>query len=639
MEKRRIALIATSWDGELLTNTIDGIKKRLVGTGTDLYVFLCFPAFGLESPENIGHYNIFSLPNYEDYDGYIFSINVVQGYEMLERYHPGLLSCGKPMVSLDYKMKGVPTIMADSYKSEYRLVEHLIKEHGCRTLNYVGGTPDHPDNVLRKKAYIDALQANGIEIEQRRMMEYSFVAADGRKAYADFKRLGIATPDAVVCANDAMALGYCEAAEEDGIYPPEAFLITGFDDDKNAKAFTPMLTTVGKDAFDMGYVGCDALCRLLKGEEVPEEMEYIQKPVLRGSCGCYSSEELVEWDNRQLQRQIYYRVKEEAEYYDKLNGVRQNLGLSDNEGIFNYYLVETMSRFPMYGYGLCINQSIYYGTQPAEFTWEVGYDDELYVLSGVKFGEPQGDAQLIKRRDLVPTYLKQKDEQVHDYIFVPLQKMGASLGYMTLVDGTAVLARQMLLYIVSAVNTAYTNLRNLENMRKMNKRLDAVYVKDALTDMYNRFGYMRDGYAMYEKSKVTGRPLMVMFMDMDRLKDINDIFGHSQGDTALILFSGVLKKCTADEKIAVRYGGDEFLIIGSVENEEEARRFKEKLLAELKEVNDNSGLPYEIEASIGYVLTDAKSKKELDDYVKEADELMYEVKKRNRKNRKSLVEM
>lgn len=90
--------------------------------------------------------------------------------------------------------------------------------------------------------------------------------------------------------------------------------------------------------------------------------------------------------------------------------------------------------------------------------------------------------------------------------------------------------------------------------------------------------------------------------------------------------------------IAVRYGGDEFLIIGTVEDDVEAVRFREKLLAEIKNVNDTSGLPYEIEASIGYVLTDAKAKKELDDYVKEADELMYEVKKRNRKNRKSFGE-
>ena len=127
MKKRKIALLAASYDGESLDAVISGIKERLEGSGMDLYVFLCFPAFGLDAPDNIANYNIFSLPNYEDYDGFIFAINVVQGYEMLKKYHQPLLQCGKPMVSLEYEMDGVPTIVPDGYDAEYRLVEHLIK--------------------------------------------------------------------------------------------------------------------------------------------------------------------------------------------------------------------------------------------------------------------------------------------------------------------------------------------------------------------------------------------------------------------------------------------------------------------------------------------------------------------------------
>ncbi|MBQ8798029.1 MAG: diguanylate cyclase [Lachnospiraceae bacterium] len=638
MGKRKIALIAATWDGELLEDTISGIKARLNGCGLDLYVFLCFPGFGIDSPENFGNFNIFALPDYNDFEGFIFSANVVEGYEMIKRYHSELLHCGKPMVSLDCEMDGIISVLPDGYKAQYQMVEHLIVEHGCRTLNYVGGSTLHPDNAIRKKAFKDALIAHGIPIEERRIRDYSFLDSDGHKAYAEFKELGIATPDAVVCANDAMALGYCQAAEEDGLYPPEAFLITGYDHSESSKAFTPMITTVDKNGFEMGYSSCDVLLRIMAGEKVEDIVNYEQKLVLHGSCGCYAPEELVQFDTRQLQRQIYFRVKEESNYYERLNEIRQFLALSDGEGLFNYYLLDSMRKNDIYGYCMCINQEVYYGTEPIEFKWERGYNDEVYVLSGMKHNVEQPEAQLIRSKDLVPDYLLQEEEKCYEYLFVPLQKNGANLGYMCVVDGSGMLGRRMLLYTASAIANAYSNLRNLENLRKMNKRLDSVYVKDALTDMYNRFGYMRDGYTMYEKSKVYGKPLMVMFMDMDRLKEINDIYGHSQGDNALILFSGVLKKCAADDKIAVRYGGDEFLIIGTVDGKEGAEAFKKVLEDELKQVNDNSGLPYLIEASIGYVLTDSKSKLELDDYVKEADELMYEVKKRNRKNRKSYAE-
>lgn len=635
MGKKRVALFAASWDTEMLQFMIHGIKSRLEGTGTDLYVFLCFPAFGLDSTENIANYNIFSLPDYEGFDGFIFSVNVVQGYDMLKKYHQPLLSCGKPMVSLECEMEGIPTIVPDGYDAEFRLVEHLIKEHGCRRINYVGGAPTHQDNVMRKKAYMDALTLNGIPVEERRIRDYSFLESDGRQAYADFKELGLETPDAVICANDAMALGYCHAAEEDGKYPPDDFLITGYDNDDDSKAFTPLITTIDKDAHRMGYMGCDVILRMIAGEKVDDFIPYEQELVFRGSCGCYAPEELVEWDKRQLRRQINFRVKEETQYYETINSIRQNLAVSDEEGLFNYYMLDVMKKFKMYGFCMCINQNIYYGTQPIDIYLNSEYDEEQYVLSNMAQGVSRDEELLIRTKDLVPDFLQQEDAETHVYLFLPLHRFGSCLGYLAFVDVDGILQRRMAYSMMGAINSSYSNLRNLENLRKINKRLDSVYVKDALTDMYNRFGYMRDGYAMFEKSRAYGKPLMVMFMDMDRLKEINDIYGHSHGDNALILFSGVLKKCAGDEKVAVRYGGDEFLIIGSVEDADEAEAFKRELETELAIANEATGLPYLIEASIGYVLTDVKGRKELDDYVKEADELMYEVKKRNRKNRQN----
>lgn len=635
MGKRRIALIAASWDGETLAEMINGMKESLAGTGYDLYVFLCSPAFGLDSWDNISQYNIFSLPHYEDYDGFIFSVNVVQGYEMLKKYHQPLLQCGKPMISLECEMEGVPTVIPDGYDAEYRLVEHLIKEHGCRKINYVGGPADHSDNIIRKKAYMDALTVNGIPVEEERIRDYSFMEADGFQAYADFKASSLDAPDAIVCANDAMALGYCHAAEAEGKYPPEDFLITGYDNDDNSRVFTPLISTIDKNAHAMGRIGADAMLRLLNGEPVEHTISYEQKLVLRGSCGCYAPEELVVWDIRQMKRQLYFRLTEETAYHETLNLVRQDLAISDSEGLFNYYMQEVMKRFDMYGFCMCVNQEIYYGAHPAEYTAGTGYNDEQCVLSGMKCNMDMKEPRIINKRDLVPPYLKRDDDDTHVYIAMTMHRYGACLGYIVIVDSTMILHRKMALHMASAISSAYGNLRNFENLRKMNKRLNSVYVKDALTDMYNRFGYMRDGYEMFEKNKAYGRPLMVMFMDMDRLKEINDIYGHSHGDNALILFSDVLKKCAGEEKIAVRYGGDEFLIIGPMIGDNDAEDFKKELEDELAEANARSGFPYQVEASIGYVITDINAKKELDEYVEEADALMYEVKKRNRKNRQN----
>ncbi|MCH5272998.1 MAG: GGDEF domain-containing protein [Lachnospiraceae bacterium] len=634
MKRKKVALLAAVWDGEVLKTVIDGIKERLSEKGWDLHVFLCFPVFGIDSSENFGNYNIYSLINYEDYEGFILWINVVQGYDMLKKYYPNLFSCGKPFVSLEVEIEGISTIVSDGYKAMYQMVEHLIVKHGCREMNYVGGSLEHPDGIIRKKAYIDALKAHGIPIDERRIRDYHFINSHGRQAYRDFKELGIEAPDAVVCANDAMALGYCQEAESDGKYPPEDFLITGYDDDGNARIFTPKITTVAKNEKKLGYLGCDSLLKLINGEEVPKKILCDAELVFRGSCGCYSQEEqaLEKMNVKQLQRQSYYRLLEEQEYYDRVVGIRQDLALATTEDFFKWRLQDFLKLYDIGGFAMSINQDVYYSTQSLECTWKIGYCKTQYVMLGARNKEVQ-EPQLIKRKELIPDYLNVEGEDSHVYMFTPIHNNGAIIGYFVVLEGNDLLKRRWLAYLSNSINTSYVNLRNLENLQKINKRLDSVYIKDALTDLYNRFGYVRDGYEMYEKSKAYGKPLMVMFMDMDHLKYINDTFGHTHGDNALILFSGVLKKCAGEKRIVVRYGGDEFLIIGPVEDRKNAEEFKHELEKELTLLNEKENLPYLIEASIGYVLTDPKGKKDLDAYVVEADELMYAIKKQNRKNR------
>ena len=222
----------------------------------------------------------------------------------------------------------------------------------------------------------------------------------------------------------------------------------------------------------------------------------------------------------------------------------------------------------------------------------------------------------------------QKKRKVKQSIKI-IQKRGLSIGYMIFVDAVALLQRRLLVFLTQSINNAYSNLQNVENLRRLNKWLDSVYIVDAMTGLYNRFGYMRSGYEMYEKSKMEGKPLIVMFMDMNRLKHINDTYGHSAGDTALTKFSEILKECAGEERIAIRYGGDEFMLIGPVSDAEDAEKFYAYVLDVIEKKNQKEKLPYKLEASIGYVLTDVKSKLELDDYVKKADALMYEEKKKS----------
>ena len=95
----------------------------------------------------------------------------------------------------------------------------------------------------------------------------------------------------------------------------------------------------------------------------------------------------------------------------------------------------------------------------------------------------------------------------------------------------------------------------------LNQVLSELYVKDAMTGMYNRLGYQKLACRMFEKKKQTGENLSIIFMDMDRLKSINDEFGHIYGDWAIKTIASAILKYIPEGAVAVRSGGDEFLVV------------------------------------------------------------------------------
>lgn len=631
----KIALIAASWDGEMLEAIVNGIRKKLSEIGWDLHVFTCFPVIEMDDPENVGNYNIFSLSKYSDYEGYLLSVNVINGVEMLKKYHNDILKLGKPIVTLDQKIEGFSSILPDGYTSMYKLVEHLIINHNCKVMNYVGGGLDHPDNIIRKKAFRDAMAAHNLPVEEDRIRDYWFTDSSGRMAYEQFKEVGKHLPDAVVCANDAMALGYCQAAEADGFYPPKNFLITGYDNDDNARSFSPKISTVEKKAERMGYEGCSLLLSQIENHTLNdvENHTYMPELVFHGSCGCYSEDEMEEMDVRQVHRKMYNMKKDLQQFYENISSIRQGLALANDEKSFCDFLQQIFEKYDIYGFALCINEDVYLSSASLETDWVGSYCKRQCVLTGMHNKIREEEMESIPTKQMYPKYLRHKDDETHVYMFVPIQKNGQNMGYVVIVDGNFLFKRRFILNLSGAINNAYSNLRNVQNIVRMNKFLDGVYTMDAMTNLYNRFGYMRAGYEIYEKSKMNGFPLIVMFMDMNGLKKINDEYGHSAGDNALTMFAEVLKQVAGEDKLAIRYGGDEFLIIGPVEDKEDAERFRLFLEAALEERNQAEKLPYKLDTSIGYVLTDIRSKKDLEDYVKEADALMYAEKKRTKKER------
>ena len=163
--------------------------------------------------------------------------------------------------------------------------------------------------------------------------------------------------------------------------------------------------------------------------------------------------------------------------------------------------------------------------------------------------------------------------------------------------------------------------------------LSDLYVKDSMTGMYNRLGYQKLACTLFEEKKKRKENLRIMFLDMDRLKYINDHFGHEFGDFAIKTIANAIMNNCPKGSVPVRTGGDEFVVIHQMMDEQGAKDIEQNIRRQIQEKAEQMQFPFELSVSIGCISTDMNTDKTLDDYIREADEIMYKEKAAKKVNR------
>ena len=158
-------------------------------------------------------------------------------------------------------------------------------------------------------------------------------------------------------------------------------------------------------------------------------------------------------------------------------------------------------------------------------------------------------------------------------------------------------------------------------------------MKDGLTGLYNRLGYHEYAIPLYRDLSARGGKLGILFIDLDRLKYLNDLYGHATGDLAIRCVADVILQGIPQGAVPVRYGGDEFLVLLPDIEPEALRTLPESLAASIPARSEELGLPESPGISTGFVLAEACGSKSLEEYIKEADQLMYREKKAKKAHR------
>jgi LacI family transcriptional regulator len=192
-----------------------------------------------------------------------------------------------PVVTLaGTPVRGAMNVRCDNDAGMRELVHHLVVDHGYKTLAYLSGRIDSPDNNARAKAIEAQALAHGARVDMSDEWHGDYSAAGGARVINALLDTGETLPRAILCANDQTALGAIHALVQRGLRVPHDVAVTGFDDVPVARHLHPPLTTVRQPMQELGATAFDILFSKISTGKADSDVVLPVQLIVRESCGC-----------------------------------------------------------------------------------------------------------------------------------------------------------------------------------------------------------------------------------------------------------------------------------------------------------------------------------------------------------------
>lgn len=611
---KKIAMLTDGWKRMVTYSWIEGIVKRISEIEEDIciYQYNCYGNWRKDRKYNQGEYNIFRLPDLNDFDGVVLDCNFMVDKEWLQEITHLMRSVKVPVISLGYAVDGCYYVGIDNTAPIKEMMRHLHSVHGCTRFMYAGGPKENYENYARMKAFRDYLAENGLLKEEPQIWfgDYEFTAGID---YMDrLVQEGKPFPEAIVCANDNIAAGMCTRAMELGYQVPADFRITGFDNMDKAAYFYPQITTVNNDRNKIAAATVDMFLDLWNGKKV-ETFHFVPTRCVMGeSCGC-NNNGTVDY-RKHIKTQIVSGTRGFLEDEQRVIMEGHMADCTDFYGIFRE-MAEYVTKQDCDGFYAVIDGRLLEGEAEEAFVTK-GYSRENLIVA---YASEQHEEKSFASVEELDTYLRKSEKSGSAYMFTPLHFRQYTVGY-TIVKNARFLYYNPYFYDIQSIcMRAMEVLYKQIQLEKINRRLEEVYNRDPMTGLYNRMAYTEMIGPAYQKYFEAGVSCCLAFFDVNYFKEINDTMGHEFGDTLLKRIANILTELQPEGGYSYRFGGDEFVVFFPYATEEKSEKYRKKFLDEVKKAG--------ISVSVGIVITNPEEGKVLDEYLAQADIKMYEMKK------------
>lgn len=610
---------------------LEGMIEAAKETDSNLYVFANYISYKDKKEHIEGSYQIMHLPDFKQFDGVIFARNTIQHGPTAEYVTDMIYESKIAAVSIDLELPGVSSFNVSSYEAEFAMVEHFIEEHGAKEIVYVSGALFRPEGEKRYRAYCDAMEKHGLPVKEENIYVGDF-ATEGGQAAAKALLARKEFPGYIICGNDAMAVAIIDIFKKHGVRVPEDVKIAGFDDAELCELQNPSLTSVNKNQHYAGYHAVKEILSQLNGNpqknyNIPCEL------VIRRSCGCNGVEI---YDLEKLKdRYLHSQVQNQRTTDIMRNMSAEYSGMERPEDLVwasRKYIEELdMERFYLC---LCDREQIF-ETRGNDLTGAVDlmqvstdYTPQIDIPLAYEDGEFREYGEFPKGM-VLPEKCRNRDGG-NFYVVVPVYYQKWCYGYCVCGNSRFPMDSSMFYACVMNIGIGLENIRKWMLLKNTVDRLNDMWVYDTMTGIYNRAGFYHHAEKMFLALKELNEKIFIIFVDVDGLKSVNDNLGHEAGDNLIREMAEAVKLTLTEERLAMRYGGDEFVVFGRCGEHETEESILAELRANMNLRNQNNTYPFKLSASLGISIYEAKKVEKLAKMVELADQKMYEEKRRKR---------
>ena len=604
--------------------------------GYDIIIFTTVGYFASQNDYDSQEMGMFAFAPIEELDGIIIAPDTYEIDGFRDRLFMEIRTRARcPVVAIRHFSNEFDCVYTDETTALRPLLQHLIGHHGLKKIRFLAGYEGHPDSELRLNVYREEMAANGLPVEEEKDICHGNMWLNcGEDAFRFFFSDPQDLPEAVVCANDYMAVGLMRSLTERGFRIPEDVIITGFDNVPSVATAVPTLTTVEQDFAGMVTAAMERLDRLIREGKSSVKRESCRtgiagKLICGESCGCGHRGEdyyiqLSEERNSQLDRM---NVREVSMTYLTIE-----LSACDDLKDMHEVLVSKMDDTPMMrDYYLCLFEKGKNENGEPVFAEEM--TEKACMVHAMRDHQDHGMPMIsFDRCRLLPEMAERAEEPQVFYLMLLHQKE-QFYGYA------------MFHYNPGETPTAFfqhwnVNLSGaLSNMHKRNELLSLYEerrlssITDVMTRLLNRRGLEEQLTPIWQRLCNNQESVAFVCFDLDGLKKINDQFGHQAGDFAIRLTANAIRKAAPKEAITARMGGDEFLAVLPEAGQATADRFVGDFVRQLRALNREEDRAFTVEASCGAVVFKLDELSTIDKCILTSDKEMYRIKEQRHAKR------